>query len=175
VSANNPPLPISVESSPYLTIDGSFVYGWFRADVGTVFGKLYKEGGNYYFTLLQTFSVTVRILSGIPFLLEGRFDFGGNPLTSVTESRVEKERLSSVFIATQVQCPVPDTGIEVASFYLKSGSDQYDLLSYFDYNKDYLSYPLTNQLESLFLVADNSQLVSQPIIEVTASLTWEEQ
>ena len=175
ISANNPPLPISVESSPYITTDGDFVYGWFRADIGTVFGKLYKEGGNYYFTLLQTFSVSVKILSGIAFLPEGRFDFEGNTLTSNTESRVEKERLSSVYISTQVQCPVPDTGIEVASFYLKSGSDQFDLLSYFDYNKDYLSYPLTNQLESLYLVADNSQLVSQPNIEITASLTWEEQ
>jgi len=168
-------LPLPTSSLTYLTKDEDFVYGWFRSNIGTVFGRLYKSGGSYYFTLLQTYSVPVTLLSSVAFLPEGRFDFQGNILTNNSESTVTKERLSSVFISSQIQCPVPSTGIEVASFFLKSGSDQFDLLSYFDYNKDYLSFPLTNQIESLYLTCNSSQLASSTPIEVNSSLTWEEQ
>jgi hypothetical protein len=157
-----------------LTRNNDFVYGWFRANVGTVFGRLYKDDGNHYFTLLETFSVPVFLLPNIDFLKEQRFDFEGNALTGESESAITKERLSSVFVSTEIQCAVPKTGIEIASFFLKSGSDQFDLLSYFDYNKDYLSFPLTNQIESLFLFCDNANAIGL-LGGVNASLTWEEQ
>jgi hypothetical protein len=171
---------LSSASTGYLSTDGDYAYGWFRAtigpDVGTVFGKLYKQSGLYYFTLLQTFSVTVTLLTTSPFLKEGRFDILGNTLTTVAESTITKERLSSVYVSTEIQAPVPKSGTEVASFFLKPGSDQFDLLSYFDYNKDYLSYPLTNQIDSLYLVSDSSQNnTSTAVASISASLTWEEQ
>jgi hypothetical protein len=81
-----------------------------------------------------------------------------------------------VFISSEIQSPVPRTGTEVASFFLKPGSDQFDLLSYFDYNKDYLSYPLTDQIESIYLAVDsigNNQ--TDTLADINASLTWEEQ
>jgi hypothetical protein len=121
-------LPLPTQSYAYLSNDNDYVYGWFRADVGTVFGKLYKSNGNYYFSLLQTFSVPVTLIADIPFLSEGRFSFTGATLTNNSESTVTKERLSSVFISSQIQCPIPKSGIEVASFFLKPGSDQFDLL-----------------------------------------------
>jgi hypothetical protein len=171
VTAENLPL---VTSSSYLSTDGDFVYGWFRANVGTVFGRLSKENDNYYFTLLETFSVPVILSPGIVFLKEERFDVEGNELTVTSESTITKERLSSVFVSTEIQCPVPRTGTEIASFFLKSGSDQFDLLSYFDYNKDYLSYPLTDEIESLYLSCIGANSVGL-LGGINASLTWEEQ
>lgn len=167
-------LPLPTGSQSYLSRDGLFVYGWFRANVGTIFGKLYRENGNYYFSLLETFGIEVIIFSGISFLKEGRFSISGTNLTAETESTVTKERLSSVFISTEIQTPIPKTGIEIASFFLKVGSDQFDLLSYFDYNKDYLSFPLTDQIESLYLSCENAN-ASGFLGGVNASLTWEEQ
>lgn len=177
VTPENENLPTT---SDYLANNGDYVYGWFRAIIGqnegTVFGKLYKDDGLYYFGLLETFSEPVILNSAQPFLKEGRFDAEGNTLTVESESAITKERLSSVFVSTQIQSPVPKSGIEIASFFLKPGSDQFDLLSYFDYNKEYLSYPLTNQVDSLYLVSDSSQASSSTAVaSISASLTWEEQ
>ena len=49
--------------------------------------------------------------------------------------------------------------------------------SYFDYNKEYLSFPLTNVEESLFVVGSSEGLydASAGIGTVSASITWEEQ
>jgi hypothetical protein len=174
ITPNNIPLPAA--NSSYLSRDGEFVYGWFRSNVGTVLGKLYRDDGDYYFQLLQAFSVPVVLESEFNFLKEGRFNFDGTTLTGVSESTITKERLSSVFISTEIQCPVPRTGTEVAAFFLKPGSDQFDLLSYFDYNKDYLSYPLTDQIESIYLAVDSTgNYQTTPLAEINASLTWEEQ
>ena len=172
ITSQNLALPTS--STSYLSKDGEYVYGWFRANVGTVFGKLYKDDGSYYFTMLQTFSTPVILSSSITFLKEERFDFEGNVLTEESESTVTKERLSSVFVSSEIQTPIPKTGTEIASFFLKPGSDQFDLLSYFDYNKDYLSFPLTDQVESLYLSCDNANSTGS-LGGVNASLTWEEQ
>lgn len=174
VTPNN--LPLTTSSTTYLAKDGDGVFGWFRANVGTVFGYLYRQNGSYYFTLLETYSEQVTLLASIAFLAEGRFDFAGNILSSVSEDTLQKERLSSVFVSTQIQCPIPKTGIEVASFFLKEGSDMFDLLSYFDYNKDYLSFPLTDKIESIYLAASSIQTSNtNPIAEISSSLTWEEQ
>ena len=176
--------PLTHASSGYLK-DGEFLYGWFRANVGTVFGRLYRENGLYYFALLQTFTVPVVLRTGINFLPEGRFSSSGAAISSDSESTATKERLSSVYISSQIQAPVPSTGTEIASFFIQPGSDLFDLLSYFDYNKDYLSFPLTNQIESLYLAVDTTQYTyrntaaggnaNTSIADVNASLTWEEQ
>jgi hypothetical protein len=174
VTSENSPLPTS--STTYLAENGDEVFGWFRSNVGTVFGRLYKENSQYYFNMKETFSVPVVLFSTIPFLKEQRFDIEGNILTTVSESTQTKERLSSVFISNQIQTPIPETGSEIVAFYLKSDADNFDLLSYFDYNKDYLSFPLTDEVESVFLSATSLQTVSNTAIsEVSASLTWEEQ
>lgn len=179
VTSENLPLPTL--STTYLQKDEDFVYGWFRTNVGTVFGKLYRDnGGLYYFELKEVFSTPVTLFAGegFPFLKDGRFDFQGNtiPLGVTSESAIEKERLSSVFISNTIQSPVPRTGTTVASFFLKPGSDQFDLLSYFDYNKDYLSYPLTDEITSVYLATSSSSVAnSTPAAEISVGLTWEEQ
>jgi hypothetical protein len=47
-------LPLPAVNSSYLSRDGMFVYGWFKSNVGTVLGKLYRETGSYYFQLLHS-------------------------------------------------------------------------------------------------------------------------
>jgi len=184
VTSDNLPLPTS---SSYLAKDEEYVYGWFRSNVGTVFGRLYRDnGGQYYFELKEVFSTPVTLYAGsdFPFVKDGRFDFQGNTIFSgntttvgiESESVVEKERLSSVYISNVIQSPVPQTGTVNASFFLKPGSDQFDLLSYFDYNKDYLSYPLTDEVSSIFLAASSvSTANGTPAAEISVGLTWEEQ
>jgi hypothetical protein len=181
-------IALTTSSTSYLAKDGTGVYGWFRAairpnNVITVFGYLYKEGGRYYFNLLETFSETVTLISSSPFLADNRFNAEGASLTGATEDAVTKERLSSVFVSTQAQVPIPKTGTEVGSFFLTNGTNDFDLLSYFDYNKDYLSFPLTNQVESVYLAASSpfqanttgSTTDDRKVSDVNSSLTWEEQ
>lgn len=180
-------LPLTTSSTSYLMKDDDYVYGWFRSNVGTVFGKLYRDnGGQYYFELKEVFSTPVVLYSGTdyPFIKDGRFDFTGNTIFSgntttvgiESDSSIEKERLSSVYISNTIQTPVPGTGVKTASFFLKPGSDQFDLLSYFDYNKDYLSYPLTNEVASVYLATSSSSAANgTPAAEISVGLTWEEQ
>lgn len=178
-------LPLTTSSTEYLSKDEEYVYGWFRASVGTspttVFGKLYRDnGGAYYFEMKDVFSSSVTLYSGVqyPFLKDGRFDFQGNLISDgiQSDSSIEKERLSSVFINNIIQTPVPQTGTVNASFFLKPGSDQFDLLSYFDYNKDYLSYPLTDEVASIYLMTSSiSTGNTTPAAEINVGMTWEEQ
>lgn len=178
ITADNLPLPAKAENlgANYLANDGDFIYGWFIANVGTVFGKLYKSGGLYYFELKEAFTEEVKLFLDIPFLKDGRFspDPEENPITGEFESTTQKERLSSVFISNVSQCPIPDTGGVVTSLFLSPGSDQFDLLSYFDYNKDYLSYPLTDEVNSIYLAASLSG-ESTTDSQINTSITWEEQ
>jgi len=168
-------LPLPTDSTNYLS-NNEFVYGWFQSSAGTVFVKLYREDGSYYCNVLNVLGVNITLFSNINFLKEERFDSRGNVIIGNSESLATKERLSSVFISNEVQTPIPNTGTEVAAFFLKSGSDQFNLNSYFDYNKDYLSYPLTNEVESLYLSCDSSNLVSlQAVANVLTGFTWEEQ
>lgn len=176
ISANVTPLPLAVGSSSYLTNDGEYVYGWFRANVGTVFGRVSRQGGQYYFTLLEVYNVPVILRADIPFLKDGVFDFQSNLWTDATTFRdTEKERLSSVRISKTFITPIPNTGTEVTSFFVSPGSEQFDLLSYFDYNKDYLSYPLTDQIESIFVTGILPTESTTTPSNVNISMTWEEQ
>jgi hypothetical protein len=169
--ANN---SLPTTSTTYLDNDGDYVYGWFIANVGTVFGKLARVGGLYYFELRDVFSEEVRLFTGIPFLKDGRFGSDGEEITGQYETTAQKERLSSVFISNINQCPIPETGGTVTSFFLSPGSDQFDLLSYFDYNKDYLSFPLTDEVNSIYLAASLSG-ESNTNSQINTSITWEEQ
>ena len=171
VSTANTALPTS---SLYLANDGDETYGWFLSNVGSVFGKLYKRGGAYYFELRDVFPQEVVLFALFSFLKDGRFGFDGATITAPYEYVSETERLSSVFISNVVQTPIPDTGSVLTSFFLSPGSNQFDLLSYFDYNKDYLSFPLTDKVESIYLSGSLSGSAST-VGQINTSITWEEQ
>jgi hypothetical protein len=176
ITSTNESLGATTESLSYLENDGDFIYGWFIANVGTVFGKLYRLGGLYYFELKDVFTEEVRLFSGVPFLKDGRFsaDPEAENITGEFEATTQKERLSSVFVSNVNQCPIPETGGIITSFFLSPGSDQFDLLSYFDYNKDYLSFPLTDEVNSIYLAASLSG-ESTTTNQINTSITWEEQ
>lgn len=75
--------------------------------------------------------------------------------------------------------PVADTGNTIFSLYTNRGGSQYDLTDYFSYNKEYISFPLTNEVDILCAYAmwESTSASSQPSnqLSVVNSLTWEEQ
>lgn len=75
--------------------------------------------------------------------------------------------------------PVPETGNIVFSLYTNKGGSQYDLTDFFAYNKEYLSYPLTNEVDTLnaYAMWESTSNSSQPnySLSLVNSLTWEEQ
>lgn len=75
--------------------------------------------------------------------------------------------------------PVPDTGSIIFSFYNNKGGSQYDLADYFAYNKEYISYPLTDEVDILCTYAmwGATSATTQPTtpLSIVNSLTWEEQ
>ena len=95
--------------------------------------------------------------------------------TTVTKASSEKEGLSSIKIATDTVVPIPNTGINVATIYLQAGTEQLDLSPYFDYNKEYLSFPLTDQADSLYFAIDSDTSAGDSPDQVSLGCTWEEQ
>ena len=177
ISSENNPLPVTETGGTYLQ-NGESVYGWFKgvideSSLQTLFGRLYKSGDSYYFESLETYSGVVEIRVGY-FLPDGRFTADGTTLTANSKVTVEKEGLSSVLISLDDQVPIPGTGINIATLYLQPGTEQLDLLSYFDYNKEYLSYPLTNIPDTLYLAVDQDRASSNSD-DVSLGVTWEEQ
>ena len=87
------------------------------------------------------------------------------------------DALSSIKVSPQLRAPIPKTGTIVASLFVPASGEEFDLSSYFDYNKEYLSFPLTNVVESLFVVgsAEGEYNASSGIGTINASVTWEEQ
>jgi hypothetical protein len=138
-------------------------------------GRLEKTNDLYYFYPADTYNGTLVIAAASPFLKEGVFDSQGNSLTA-DETNFEKERLSSVEVALRAQAPIPRSGTSLASYYIAPGAEEFDLLTYFDYNKEYISYPLTDKIETLYLATfANATNSASSLIDVSASLTWEEQ
>ena len=184
VTAENNPLSIAVGDLNYM-VDGEFIYGWFRGRVEsvsdsiptTILVKLERRGNEYFASLVDRFDGTA-YLSGV-FLPDSRFNAVGQRLTTNEKTVSEKEGLSSVVIAVNSQVSIPSTGINIATLYVQPGTDQFDLSTYFDYNKEYLSYPLTDNLESIYFEIDNEEV--SPVNAITSSglislgVTWEEQ
>lgn len=75
--------------------------------------------------------------------------------------------------------PVANTGNNIFSIYANKGGAQYDLVDYFSYNKEYISFPLTNEVDILGIYAFWESTSADPAptsaISIVNSLTWEEQ
>ena len=174
---------IGIHGATNYIADGKYVYGWFRGKVAndkvTVFGELYRKGSLYFFTVLDNYSSTVKLIGGQEFLPDLNFNANGQrqPVTLLeTSNYTEKEGLSSVSIAPKTIVPIPNTGINVATIYLQSGTEQIDLATYFDYNKEYLSYPLTNEADTLYFAVDSDTVATEADKDqISLGVTWEEQ
>jgi hypothetical protein len=167
-------------TNPYIQ-NGEKVYGWFRGRIDaqgvTAFGELSKEGDKYYFEMLETFEGTVTLTTTEAFLPDLRFLKTGKPVgaTDVTKTVSTIEGLSSLNIATDPVVPIPNTGTNVATAYLQSGTEQFDLGAYFDYNKEYLSFPLTDIADSLYFAVDSDTFNYSDADNISLGVTWEEQ
>jgi hypothetical protein len=190
-------LPIGNASNPIkldpdnLTEIGSFLptfgslYGWFRCvPVNNpnsipipVLGELTKRTDGYWFKSVDAYDVPLLILAQSDFLLEGNYDSKAAQISN-TYPTSSLNRLSAILVDTEQRCPIPGTGQNVATLYVKEGGSDFDLSLYFDYNKDYLSFPLTDAVESLYILASSAQPAGTPPTvraRLVASLTWEEQ
>ncbi len=179
-AANEPLSSVGVTEVGTFFDNNESLYGWFQAlvdsDEVTVFGRLYKVSDEYYFEILESYNGTITLKAG-EFLPDPRFEADGDTVaqTTVTKATSEKEGLSSIIIANDTVVPIPGTGINVATIYLQAGTEQLDLSPYFDYNKEYLSFPLTDQADSLYFAIDSDTSAGDSPDQVSLGCTWEEQ
>jgi hypothetical protein len=178
------PTPVLVNNSNYLAANTG-VYGYFRGyfelDASerrfSVLGYLENKGQTgYYFYALKSSSDNIILSDAENFLKEENTTPTGTIVTpAISESTLSQ--LSTVKTVVDNRTPIPGTGTVVTTLFVPASGEDYDLSPFFDYNKDYLSFPLTNEVESLYLCA-TSQTPYDALLEsaeVSASITWEEQ
>ena len=177
----------------YIRDIGTGTYGYFRGYFEndptkrpfSVLGYLENKGfdrtkniqnDGYYFYALNSTSDNIVLRTDEPFLREENTTAKGDLVTSTTSEFV-LQQLSSIKVNPQIRSPIPKTGTVVASLYIPASGENYDLSPYFDYNKEYLSFPLTNVIESLYLCGSSQSPydANAEVADVSASLTWEEQ
>ena len=180
-------------AAEYIRDIGKGTYGWFRGFFNNdasqkkfgVLGYLENRGSDrtkgieddgYYFYALDASEDEIVLMALEPFLRETDVSPVGTPLTP-TVSEFTLDSLSSILVSDENRSPIPGTGTVVATIFVPATGDEFDLSSYFDYNKEYLSFPLTNKIESLYLMASCSKNyeAADPAASTAASLTWEEQ
>lgn len=184
IGKSGSPTIVTLTNTGYLSTSTG-TYGYFRGYLQndssqrkiSVLGYLEKRVTNeYYFNALNSTSDNIILTTTDPFLREENHDPVGNIVSSTT-SETTLAQLSSVKVSPQIRSPIPKTGTVVSSLFIPASGEEYDLSPYFDYNKEYLSFPLTNVVESLYLCG-SSQIAynsSAAAANVSASLTWEEQ
>ena len=186
----------TASAAEYIRDIGTGTYGWFRgyfkSDVTqraiSVLGYLENRGSDrsksieddgYYFYALDSTSDEIMLFGGsasLPFLREENSSPEKGVGVVAADYDYEKEGLSSVKVSPQFRSPIPGSGTVVASVYSPQGGEEYDLSPYFDYNKEYLSFPLTNKVESLYLCSSSQETYDGAVkAAISASLTWEEQ
>ena len=156
------------------------LYGWFfveNTDGGNpraLFGYVYKLENNVFeFFPLESYTENLQF-QPYRFLFAKQYAEDGSEITSAQTVELEEiERLSSIQIVDKQQRPIAGTGTKLATFFLEKGTEYFDLSPYFDYNKDYISFPLTDVPDNLFFVlkADDTTWNAK----VGLALTWEEQ
>ena len=170
------------------------IYGYFRGYYETdasqkkisVLGLLENRGmsrtqnieeDGWYFSALESTNDNIVLLKDSNFLYENQTTPKDGTIVSPLTSKFTLDQLSSVKVNPQIRAPIPKTGTIVASLYAPATGENYDLATYFDYNKEYLSFPLTDKIDSLYLCAstDNDYNVGLSTAKISGSLTWEEQ
>jgi len=175
-----------------------------------ILGKLYRESDKYYFEKYESYPENIYIVGffiperhlvvneqGVPsevILSNTSGVLGSTASTDQTKwDRLQTDgfvtweditRLSGVRIGQDMALtPVPGTGIEILSYYATQGGYQFDLEAYFAYNKEYLSFPLTDEVDIInffghYDISNKSIGSTDPTnnpFKVNNALTWEEQ
>ena len=176
---------VSVNNTSYLS-SNTGVYGYFRGyyqndstqKAVTVLGYLENRGTTvgYYFYALNSTTDNIVLTTSNNFIKEENTDAAGSAVSGIT-TEFTLNALSSVKVNPQIRSPIPGTGTIVSSLFVPASGEQYDLSPYFDYNKEYLSFPLTNKVDSLYLCGSSQSPynVSSSAGDISVSLTWEEQ
>ena len=176
---------VSVNNSSYLSANTG-VYGYFRGYFQndstqrpiSVLGYLENRGSTvgYYFYALNSTTDNIVLTTSNNFIKEENTDSTGTVVSGIT-TEFTLNPLSSVKVNPQVRSPIPGTGTVVSSLFVPASGEQYDLSPYFDYNKEYLSFPLTNKVDSLYLCGSSQAVynASASAGDISVSLTWEEQ
>ena len=147
----------------------------------TIFGKLQRDAsGVYLFNANEKTNINLLIFGD--FLRAGEF-YEPNPTTlsiptTYSPSDTPLAALSAISISTEQRTPIPGTGQQITTLYTPANSgEQFELQQFFDYNKDYLSFPLTNEIETLFVLGSESNTYNNTAAAttITAAVTWEEQ
>ena len=176
-----------VQNLGFLSELGS-TFGYFRGFYDgdseneiTIFGKLQRDAsGVYLFNAYEKTNINLLIFGD--FLRSGEF-YEPNPTSlsipgTYAPSDTPLAALSAISISTEQRTPIPGTGQQITTLYTPSNSgEQFELQQFFDYNKDYLSFPLTNEIETLFVLGseNNTYNSGNPATTITAAVTWEEQ
>ena len=170
----------------FLTADNSGAYGYLRGvfqndasqKVVTVLGYLERRSSSsdYYFRAEEPTNDNIVLTGGTVFLYEAQSTPVGGT-TTPTDNDFTLDSLSSIKVSPEARAPIPRTGTIVASLFIPASGEEFDLSSYFDYNKEYLSFPLTNVIETLYVVgsSEGTYNSSSAISTTNASITWEEQ
>ena len=194
-----PTLLSNLSTNTYLS-EGTGVYGYFLGrfendnsnKIKSILGYLERRASTtatpgYYFNALQSTTDNIVLISTADtvyasaseaaFLPEGNIDPKGVSVSATEPTSFTLDELSSIKISPQLKAPIPKTGVIVASLFIPASGEEFDLSSYFDYNKEYLSFPLTNVVESLYVVGSSDKIydASAGISTTSASITWEEQ
>ena len=175
---------INVTSS-YFNNNNSGAYGYLRGrfenDASqktiTVFGYLERREStsDYYFRAENATNDNILLYANSVFLYEEQTNPMGGTSNPV-DNDFTLDALSSIKVSPELRAPIPKTGTIVASLFIPASGEEFDLSSYFDYNKEYLSFPLTNVIETLYVVGSSEGAFSgTPISTTNASITWEEQ
>jgi len=182
---------------------GSLAAGGFPANPGivesAVLVRIFRKGSLYY---IQNYESKTEPFSVFGSLLPVRmytFNTQGtitNFTETFTHSKYEDQKkwnessrvgafesiaqLSGASVSQDFRLsPVANTGSTIFSLYCNGGGSQFDLTDYFAYNKEYISYPLTNEVDILcaYGLWESTSATSQPVdqLSVVNSLTWEEQ
>ena len=165
---------------------GKSAYGYFKgyydgdsSNIITVFGLLQRSAsGIYLFNAYEKTNINLLIFGD--FLRAGEFyepNSTSLDASGVVPSDTPLTALSAISISTEQRTPIPGTGQQITTLFTPANSgEQFPLQQFFDYNKDYLSFPLTNDVETLFVVGSQSSTYDgSPVTSLTAALTWEEQ
>ena len=129
---------------------------------------------------VSLFHLNINLLVFGDFLRAGEFyepNSTSLDASGFTPSDTPLTALSAISISTEQRTPIPGTGQQITTLFTPANSgEQFPLQQFFDYNKDYLSFPLTNDIETLFVVASQSSVYDgSAATTLTAALTWEEQ
>jgi hypothetical protein len=174
-------------------------------DEGEMLVRFFNKGGVIYIQNYEAQATDISVFGNLMFVKMYTFDTEGN-ITALTgtigssasngnHNKYENQKkwdaseigtwesiasLSGAKISQDFRlAPVANTGNNIFSIYANKGGAQYDLTDYFSYNKEYISFPLTNEVDILGVYAfwESTSSATPPTtsVDIVNSLTWEEQ